>query len=86
MPGIAGFEVVRRIRVDPDVSEIPIVMVTALTSREDRLCAVEAGAYDRSPFLRWYYAAVRHALSYNHYGSAWQAAAAGSPAADKGDS
>ena len=43
MPGIAGFEVVRRVREDPDVSEIPIVMVTALTSREDRLCAGGAG-------------------------------------------
>ncbi len=46
MPGMDGFEVARRIRENPDVSNIPIVMVTALTSREDRLRAVEAGAND----------------------------------------
>ena len=46
MPGMDGFEVARRIREDPDVSDIPIVMVTVLTGREDRLRAVEAGAND----------------------------------------
>ncbi len=46
MPGMDGFEVARRIRGDPDVSDIPIVMVTVLTSKEDRLRAVEAGAND----------------------------------------
>jgi len=46
MPGMDGFEVARRIRQDPDVGDIPIVMVTALTSKEDRLRAVEAGAND----------------------------------------
>ena len=46
MPGMDGFEVARRIREDPDVSDIPIIMVTAHTSRQDRLHAVEAGAND----------------------------------------
>ena len=46
MPGMDGFEVARRIRQDPEVEHIPIIMVTALTSREDRLRAVEAGAND----------------------------------------
>ena len=46
MPGMDGFEVARRIRKDPDTSHIPIVMVTALTSKEDRLLAVQAGAND----------------------------------------
>lgn len=46
MPGMDGFEVARRIRATEAVAHIPIVMVTALTSKEDRLRAVEAGAND----------------------------------------
>lgn len=46
MPGIDGYEVARRIRQDPKHGHIPIIMVTALTSREDRLRAVQAGAND----------------------------------------
>jgi putative two-component system response regulator len=46
MPGMDGFEVARRIRQTPDLSDPPIIMVTALTGREDRLRAVEAGAND----------------------------------------
>ncbi|HVF85344.1 MAG TPA: SpoIIE family protein phosphatase [Abditibacteriaceae bacterium] len=46
MPGMDGFEVARRTRANHEVEQIPIVMVTALTSKEDRLRAVEAGAND----------------------------------------
>lgn len=46
MPGIDGFEVARRIRQHPQFGHIPIIMVTALESKEDRLRAVEAGAND----------------------------------------
>jgi PAS domain S-box-containing protein len=46
MPGLDGFEVARRIRDDPDSHDIPVIMVTVLTSKEDRLRAVEAGAND----------------------------------------
>ena len=46
MPGIDGLEVVRRIRDDPEVYDIPIIMVTVLGDRETRLAAVEAGAND----------------------------------------
>lgn len=46
MPGMDGFEATRRIRNDQDMNDIPIIMVTALTSKEDRLQAVEAGAND----------------------------------------
>lgn len=46
MPGIDGFEVVRQIRGNKDHQDTPIIMVTALSSKQDRLSAVEAGAND----------------------------------------
>ncbi len=46
MPDMDGFEVVRRIRADPDVEDIPVVMVTVLSGKEHRLQAVKAGAND----------------------------------------
>ncbi|MHC1712179.1 MAG: HD domain-containing phosphohydrolase [Solidesulfovibrio sp.] len=46
MPETDGFTVARKIREMPAVSDVPIIMVTALTSKQDRLRAVEAGAND----------------------------------------
>lgn len=46
MPGIDGFEVARRVRSHPVFGDVPIVMLTILTGKEDRLRAVEAGAND----------------------------------------
>ena len=46
MPGMDGFEVVRRIREHPETQDLPIIMVTALSEKEDRLRAVNAGAND----------------------------------------
>ena len=46
MPGMDGFEVCRRIKDNPAMSHIPIVMVTALTDKEDRVRGLEAGADD----------------------------------------
>ncbi len=46
MPGIDGFEVARRIRKDQHCFDIPIVMATVLTGKEDRLKAADAGAND----------------------------------------
>ncbi len=46
MPGMDGFEVARKIRQDPEMGHVPIIVVTSLESRVDRLRAAEAGAND----------------------------------------
>ncbi len=46
MPGMDGFFVAKAIREMPTFADLPIVMVTALSAKEDRLRAVEAGAND----------------------------------------
>lgn len=46
MPGLDGFEVTRRIRADERTRLLPIVLVTALTDREDRIRGIEAGCDD----------------------------------------
>lgn len=46
MPGMDGYEVARQIRGNPRTADIPIIMVTALGSKTDRLNAVRAGAND----------------------------------------
>ena len=46
MPGMNGFEVCAQIKSDPETALIPILMVTALDSRGDRLQGIEAGCDD----------------------------------------
>jgi len=46
MPDMDGFAVAKTIRSIPIHADLPIVMVTALSAKEDRLRAVEAGAND----------------------------------------
>ena len=46
MPGTDGFEAVRYIRNFTTFSDLPIIMVTSLSSKQDRLIAVECGAND----------------------------------------
>ena len=46
MPGMDGFEVCRRLKAEPTTQHIPVVMVTALDGRRDRLTGLEAGADD----------------------------------------
>lgn len=46
MPGMDGFETCRRLRANPALAEIPILMITSLEDRDSRLRGLEAGADD----------------------------------------
>lgn len=46
MPGLDGFEVCRRLKAGASTRHIPVVLVTALDGREDRIRGLEAGADD----------------------------------------
>ncbi len=46
MPEMDGFEVCRRLKLDVVTRHIPVVLVTALDGRRDRLTGLEAGADD----------------------------------------
>ncbi|MFO0110161.1 MAG: PleD family two-component system response regulator [Alphaproteobacteria bacterium] len=46
MPGMDGFEACRQMKKDPEISHIPVVMVTALTEPSDRVQGLESGADD----------------------------------------
>jgi len=46
MPGKSGYELCRELKDDPATRLIPIVMITGLTDREDRVRGIEAGADD----------------------------------------
>lgn len=44
MPRMNGFELTAKIRADKKLAEVPVVLVTALETREDRERGIEAGA------------------------------------------
>ncbi len=46
MPGMDGFEVCTRLKADPAMQHVPVVMVTALDQPEDRIRGLRAGADD----------------------------------------
>lgn len=46
MPGLDGYEVCRRLKADSDSASIPVLMLTALSAREEMVQAMEAGADD----------------------------------------
>jgi len=46
MPGVDGYEVCRQLKHHPETRHIPIILLTALDGRDDRLSGLEAGADD----------------------------------------
>lgn len=46
MPGMDGYEVCRRVKRNPKTTHIPVIMVTALSERADKVRGLEAGADD----------------------------------------
>jgi two-component system, sensor histidine kinase and response regulator len=46
MPGLNGFEVCRRLKGEQKTAMIPVLLVTALDARQDRIAGISAGAND----------------------------------------
>lgn len=46
MPGVSGIELTRRLRKDPLTSDIPIIMLTAKVTEDDKVAGLEAGTDD----------------------------------------
>ncbi|MDX1522440.1 MAG: response regulator, partial [Anaerolineae bacterium] len=46
MPDMDGFEVCKRLRTDPLLAQVPVIMITALDDRESRLHGIKVGADD----------------------------------------
>jgi class 3 adenylate cyclase/CheY-like chemotaxis protein len=46
MPGLSGYDVCRRMRDNPDTALLPVVLVTALDPKQERVKGMEAGADD----------------------------------------
>ncbi len=46
MPDMDGFEVCQRLRADPILAEVPVLMLTGLDNRDARLQGIKAGADD----------------------------------------
>jgi two-component system chemotaxis sensor kinase CheA len=44
MPRLNGFDLTARVRADKKLAELPVILVTALETREDRERGVDAGA------------------------------------------
>lgn len=49
LPDINGFEVCKRLKEDPKLADIPVIMMTTLDQAENALSGLEAGAIDYIP-------------------------------------
>ena len=54
MPNMNGFELLSKIRAEPDIKHLPVLMVTAEARKEDIVMAAQAGAsgYIVKPFTK----------------------------------
>lgn len=46
MPGMNGFEVLKRMKSDPNMRNVPVIMVSALNETDSVVRCIEAGAHD----------------------------------------
>ena len=46
MPGMSGFDVLKKIREDKDLSTLPVIVITALTEKQERIKGLQLGADD----------------------------------------
>ena len=46
MPGLSGYDVCRQLRAHPSTALLPVIMVTSLDPRRERVAGIEAGADD----------------------------------------
>lgn len=46
MPGIDGYETCKRLKADPELADIPVVFMTALSAARDKVRAFEVGGVD----------------------------------------
>ena len=49
LPDIDGFEICRRLKANPQLAEIPVIMMTTLDQADNALEGLEAGAIDYIP-------------------------------------
>lgn len=52
MPGLDGYQVLAKLKADPELSDIPVVFLTGRTSTDDMVGGLRAGAHDylKKPF------------------------------------